>query len=82
MMDGGVQGLSDYYARESYDQSSSESQLIDAQGRSHRSSRSQTPITRGKTGSRLSLNSGAIVPAQGNYLSSDCFFLKVYFTYD
>lgn len=64
MMDGAVQGLSDYYLRESYDQSSSESQLMDGQGRSHRSSRSQTPIARGKTGSKLSLNSSAVLPAQ------------------
>lgn len=64
MMDGAVQGITEYYLRDSYDQSSSESQLVDGQGRSHRSSRSQTPVTRGKTGSRLSLNSGAVVPAQ------------------
>lgn len=64
MMDGTVPGMNEYYLRDSYDQSSSESQLVDGQGRSHRSSRSQTPVTRGKTGSRLSLNSGAVVPAQ------------------
>lgn len=64
VMDGTAVGLSEYYLRESYDQSSSESQLLDGQGRSHRSSRSQTPVTRGKTGSRLSLNSGAVIPSQ------------------
>ncbi|XP_026283875.1 FERM domain-containing protein 5 isoform X2 [Frankliniella occidentalis] len=63
MMDGAVHGITDYYLREPYDQSSTE--LIDGQGRSHRSSRSQTPVARGKTGSKLSLNSGALVPAQG-----------------
>ena len=64
MMDGSVQGMAEYYLRDSYDQLSSESQMVDGQGRSHRSSRSQTPVARGKTGSRLSLNSGAVVPAQ------------------
>lgn len=64
MMDGGIQGLSDYYLRDAHDQSSSESQLLEGQCRSHRSSRSQTPVARGKTGSRLSLNSGAVVPAR------------------
>ncbi|KAK3925350.1 Methylglyoxal synthase [Frankliniella fusca] len=62
MLDGSVQGVADYYLREPYDHSSTE--LLDGQGRSHRSSRSQTPVARGKTGSRLSLNSGAVHPLQ------------------
>lgn len=75
IMDGAAMGLSEYYLRESYDQSSSESQLLDGQGRSHRSSRSQTPVTRGKTGSRLSLNSGAVISSQCKYsgLLAMCF---------
>lgn len=65
-----MDSLDDYYFRDSFDHSSSESQLQDRQpgGISHRSSRSQTPQPppqRLRSGSRGSVNTaaGQVIPA-------------------
>lgn len=62
-----MDSLDDYYFRDSFDQSSSESQIQERApgGASHRSSRSQTPQPpmRIRSGSRGSVNTVQMVPA-------------------